>query len=63
MECSGGEGIILLLKETIILLLRCGVEGRLWHSPYLDSHKEEDQGLKRGKPIFLEPSRYLHLRE
>ena len=30
-------------------------------SPYLDAHGESDLGLKRGKPLFLNQSRYNEL--
>lgn len=55
--------MMLLLRETVVIILRCGVEGKFYPSPYLDSHKEEDHGLKRGRPLFLDHSRYLQLRE
>eukprot|EP01087_Luapelamoeba_hula_P008739 TRINITY_DN2207_c2_g1_i1.p1 TRINITY_DN2207_c2_g1~~TRINITY_DN2207_c2_g1_i1.p1 ORF type:complete len:511 (-),score=126.90 TRINITY_DN2207_c2_g1_i1:159-1472(-) len=61
-RCGAGEGVFLLANDTVILILRYGVEGRLWNSPYLDSHGEEDQGLRRGRPLALNRQRYNQLR-
>ncbi|KAL6074411.1 E3 ubiquitin-protein ligase ubr1 [Balamuthia mandrillaris] len=61
-ECGAGEGMFLLLNHTIVVLLRHRIEGTFYLSPYLDSHGEEDFGLKRGRPLFLDPSRKEQLR-
>ncbi len=62
-QCGGGEGLFLLLRETTVLVVRSGIEGWLFWSPYLDEHGEEDKALRRGKPLFLDPQRYDLLRQ
>ncbi|ELR21354.1 zinc finger in N-recognin protein [Acanthamoeba castellanii str. Neff] len=63
LSCAGGEGVFLLARQTITLLLQSQAEhGCLMGSLYLDEHKEEDVGLKRGRPLYLDPARYEQLR-
>jgi len=63
LECAGGEGIFLLVKQTLVLLIQAQAkQGCLMSSLYLDDHKEEDVGLKRGRPLFLDRTRYEQLR-
>jgi len=61
-ECGAGEGAFLLLKQTLIVMLRYKISGCFWLSPYLDAHGEEDEGLRRGRPLFLDMERYEQLR-
>lgn len=53
--------MFMLLRETIVLLMRNG-GACLWGSLYLDAHGEEDENLRRGKPLFLDAMRYERLR-
>lgn len=39
-------------------LLNLTLRHAFWGSPYLDEHGEEDSHLRRGKPLYLNPSRY-----
>jgi hypothetical protein len=42
LSCAGGEGVFLLARQTITLLLQSQAEhGCLMGSLYLDEHKEE----------------------
>ena len=60
--CGAGVGVFLLVKSTKILLIR-GKRICLYPSVYLDAHGEEDEFLKRGRPLFLSESRYAALSE
>ena len=55
--CGAGVGVFLLVKSTKILLIR-GKRICLYPSVYLDQHGEEDEFLKRGRPLFLNERRY-----
>ena len=55
--CGAGVGVFLLVKSTKILLIR-GKRICLYPSVYLDQHGEEDEFLKRGRPLFLNKRRY-----
>eukprot|EP00179_Madagascaria_erythrocladioides_P025069 CAMPEP_0198329614 /NCGR_PEP_ID=MMETSP1450-20131203/16320_1 /TAXON_ID=753684 ORGANISM="Madagascaria erythrocladiodes, Strain CCMP3234" /NCGR_SAMPLE_ID=MMETSP1450 /ASSEMBLY_ACC=CAM_ASM_001115 /LENGTH=1097 /DNA_ID=CAMNT_0044033851 /DNA_START=111 /DNA_END=3404 /DNA_ORIENTATION=+ len=59
-ECGAGVAIFLILKQTVVLIVR---EDRrcVWPSPYLDDHGEEDRRLRRGKPLRLSRARYQRL--
>eukprot|EP00177_Eucheuma_denticulatum_P008085 GFKZ01014737.1.p1 GENE.GFKZ01014737.1~~GFKZ01014737.1.p1 ORF type:complete len:2119 (-),score=181.58 GFKZ01014737.1:352-6708(-) len=59
-ECGGGVGVFLIAMLTDVIVIR---EGRssTWGSPYLDAHGEEDEGLRRGKPLYLNEARYSAL--
>ncbi len=46
--CGAGTGLLLLPKNTRVLVLRTG-RATFAPSPYLDVHGEEDRYLKRGK--------------
>ena len=54
--CGDGLGVFLLLRKTVVLFLR-GERCATWHSPYLDAHGEEDENLRRGKPLYLSRER------
>ena len=56
-SCGGGTGVFLLLKQSSLLLVR-GSRASVFLSPYLDSHGEEDIGLQRGRPLFLNAQRF-----
>ena len=54
--CGGGCGIFYLVHQCTVLLLHSAFAA--YHpSLYLDAHGEEDRGLRRGKPLFLNPER------
>ena len=55
-------GVFLLVKSTKMLLMR-GRRICLYPSVYLDAHGEEDEFLKRGRPLFLSRARYQALSE
>jgi hypothetical protein len=61
-ECSRGQGAVLLVSQSMVLLFNTR-SGYAYSSPYLDSHGEEDPGLKRGRPLFLDSLRYDQLRQ
>lgn len=55
-ECANNVGIFLLPKERCVLLLhRNG--GTFYDAPYLDQHGELAAENKKGKPMFLLPSK------
>lgn len=60
MTCGAGIGVFLLIRKTMIQLQRCARRS-LWPSPYLDAFGEEDNGLARGKPLYLNQERYAAL--
>ena len=54
--CSAGHGIFFLVHRTHTVLLR-GPHAAYSISPYVDEHGEEDNGLRRGRPLHLDPER------
>ncbi|KAI3787070.1 hypothetical protein L1987_41256 [Smallanthus sonchifolius] len=60
MSCGAGTGVFLLIRKTKILLQRSARQA-LWPSPYLDAFGEEDMGMHRGKPLYLNEERYAAL--
>eukprot|EP00850_Spirogloea_muscicola_P017096 SM000143S00761 [mRNA] locus=s143:215929:225527:- [translate_table: standard] len=56
-SCGGGTCVFLLIRSTSVVLLR-GQRSSVWPSPYLDVHGEEDENLRRGKPLYLNLERY-----
>ncbi|KAI7750000.1 hypothetical protein M8C21_021218, partial [Ambrosia artemisiifolia] len=46
--------------KTTILLQRSARQAR-WPSPYLDAFGEEDIGMHRGRPLYLNEERYAAL--
>ena len=60
MVCGARTGVFLLLRQTCVLILN-NAHACIYSSPYLDSHGEEDPSLRRGKPLFLDESRYRAL--
>eukprot|EP01113_Clastostelium_recurvatum_P043385 TRINITY_DN7166_c0_g1_i1.p1 TRINITY_DN7166_c0_g1~~TRINITY_DN7166_c0_g1_i1.p1 ORF type:complete len:387 (+),score=93.29 TRINITY_DN7166_c0_g1_i1:386-1546(+) len=59
-RCGGGSGLFLVVKTSLVLMIR-GVRHAYWGSPYLDEHGEEDSHLRRGRPLYLNASRYNQL--
>ncbi|CAM8910449.1 unnamed protein product [Rhodiola kirilowii] len=60
MTCGSVTGIYLLIRKTTIIL-HSVVRLAMWPSPYLDAYGEEDVGLQRGRPLFLNEERYATL--
>lgn len=58
--CGAGTGVFLLIKKTTVLLQRSARQAS-WPSPYLDAFGEEDTGMHRGKPLYLNEERYAAL--
>lgn len=61
-SCGGGAGVFLRVRDCELLLLAAPARGAKLPAPYLDSYGETDQGLRRGNPLQLCPSRYEALR-
>jgi hypothetical protein len=60
---SGGAGLYLLLGRCVVLAVRGAHSATLpghW-SPYLDAYGEPDEGLVRGRPLFLDQERWQGL--
>ena len=56
--CGGGSCCFLLLKSTRVLILHsAGRRACLFPSPYVDAHGEEDEHMRRGRPLFLDEAR------
>ena len=56
--CGGGSCCFLLLKSTRVLILHsAGRRACLFPSPYVDAHGEEDEHVRRGRPLFLDEAR------
>ncbi|KAJ8570714.1 hypothetical protein K7X08_037686 [Anisodus acutangulus] len=60
MVCGAGTGVFLLIRKTTVLLQRSARQAS-WPSPYLDAFGEEDTGMHRGKPLYLNEERYAAL--
>lgn len=61
LECGGEIGIYLLIKRCSLLVLH-NENGWFMQPPYLDAHGEIDQGLRRGRPQYLNTQRYADTR-
>lgn len=59
-ECGNGTGVFLVVMLTSVHIIR-DERSSTWGSPYLDAHGEEDEGLHRGKPLYLNEARYSAL--
>jgi Proteolysis_6 C-terminal/E3 ubiquitin-protein ligase UBR1-like, winged-helix domain/Putative zinc finger in N-recognin (UBR box) len=59
-SCCGGQAVYLLIP-AVSMYLMCGERRTHWPSIYLDSHGEEDEGLRRGKPLMLSEERFNKL--
>ncbi|KAG0171555.1 hypothetical protein DFQ28_000812 [Apophysomyces sp. BC1034] len=62
LGCGGEIGVFISVKRCVLILLHNG-NGWFINAPYLDSHGEIDQGLRRGKPQYLNPKRYAEIRK
>jgi hypothetical protein len=61
-RCGGDIGIFLSVKRCVLILLHNG-NGWFMNAPYLDTHGEVDQGLRRGRPQYLNTKRYSEIRK
>lgn len=61
-ECGSGIGIFFLLQKCTVLLLHNN-KSAYSASLYVDDHGEEDPGLRRGRPLFLQRERYQLLQD
>jgi Proteolysis_6 C-terminal len=59
-KTGSGIGMFFLVQKCTVLLMH---NNKSAYSPslYVDSHGEEDPGLKRGRPLFLNEARYRAL--
>lgn len=59
-KTSSGIGIFFLVQKCTVLLMH---NNKSAYSPslYVDEHGEEDPGLRRGRPLFLNAERYRTL--
>lgn len=62
LECGGEVGIFLSVKRCVLILLHNG-NGWFINAPYLDPHGEVDQGLRHGRPQYLNAKRYAEIRK
>ncbi|KAI9487149.1 MAG: hypothetical protein EXX96DRAFT_605151 [Benjaminiella poitrasii] len=62
LECGGDIGIFLSVKRCVLILLHNG-NGWFMNAPYLDPHGEVDQGLRHGRPQYLNVKRYAEIRK
>ncbi|KAI9304495.1 hypothetical protein BJ944DRAFT_202608 [Cunninghamella echinulata] len=62
LDCGGDIGIFLSVKRCVLILLHNG-NGWFMNAPYLDTHGEVDQGLRRGRPQYLNAKRYAEIRK
>ncbi|KAJ2722882.1 E3 ubiquitin-protein ligase ubr1 [Coemansia sp. Benny D115] len=60
--CGGTVGVYLLVKKCGLLLLHHD-NGCFMSAPYLDQHGEVDLGLKRGRPLYINRTRYEEMRK
>lgn len=56
--CGVTQGIFLLPKRNVLLLLVPNGRGTFIPAPYLDLHGEPDETMRRGRPHYLQPTRY-----
>ncbi|GAM25922.1 hypothetical protein SAMD00019534_090970 [Acytostelium subglobosum LB1] len=61
--CCGDIGLYLLMELSIVAIVFDHACFGFLGSPFLDSHGEDDPGLKRGIPLFLSKDRYNLLSE
>ena len=59
-QYHGGTGIYVVLKSSMVFVIR-NMHCCYWGSPYLDAYGEEDQDLRRGRPLHLNAERYEQL--
>ncbi len=59
-EVGSGTGIFFLVQKCTVLLMHNN-KSAYSASLYVDRHGEEDPGLRRGRPLFLNDARYREL--
>ena len=59
-QCGRGVGIFALVHQCVTLLVD-ETKSAYYASLYLDAHNEEDRGLRRGRPLYLNASRQAAL--
>jgi hypothetical protein len=59
-RCGLGVGLFALVHQNLTLLVD-ETRSAYHASLYLDEHGEEDRGLRRGKPLFLNAARQAAL--
>ncbi|XP_065200275.1 E3 ubiquitin-protein ligase Ubr3-like isoform X2 [Planococcus citri] len=57
IDCGAGTAMFLVITSSSVIVVR-GKRACIWGSVYLDVFGEEDNELKRGKPLFLSEERY-----
>jgi hypothetical protein len=63
-ECGAGSCCFLLLKSTRVLIIHSNGKRVCIHpSFYRDAHGEEDEHMKRGRPLFLDRETVANLRK
>jgi hypothetical protein len=60
-HCGLGLGAFLLLRACTVILFLGNERRCVWGSLYVDKNGEEDPYLRRGKTLYLDPSRRLAL--
>ncbi|CEP01780.1 hypothetical protein PBRA_008722 [Plasmodiophora brassicae] len=58
----GEQAAFLLLSQCSVVLIANGYSCD-FISPYLDAHGEEDVGLQRGRPLFLDADRWQRIQQ
>ncbi|RHY87693.1 hypothetical protein DYB37_001270 [Aphanomyces astaci] len=61
VACNMGHGAFFLTKQCQMLLVSSGGRASFFASPYVDEFGEEDHHVRRGRPLFLRPKRYMAL--
>merc|ERR1712127_712199 len=61
-KVGSGFGIFFLVQKCTVLLLHNN-KSAYSASLYVDDHGEEDPGLRRGRPLFLQRERYQLLQD
>lgn len=56
-HCGANTAVFLAVHTSSVVVIR-GNRACVWGSVYLDAHDEEDNGLQRGKPLYLVPERF-----
>jgi hypothetical protein len=59
-HCGANTAVFLAVHTSAVVVIR-GNRACVWGSVYLDAHDEEDNGLQRGKPLYMVPARFALL--
>ncbi|KAF0700397.1 hypothetical protein As57867_009066, partial [Aphanomyces stellatus] len=59
--CGCGQGAFFLMRQCQMLLVSTGGRSCFFASPFVDEFGEEDHNVRRGRPLFLRPNRYMAL--